>query len=588
MDRKNVMNRINIIILLALFFTACYNQRPALEIYTYEEAQIISGAEDPLWENTGRGLHASFGSTDIRYPKDQVPMEIVVKDMELSAWRGERVNMQLVLWTVSDLKQVECVWQPLVNESGDSIITDYINTRFIRYVIADEYKNGCGLRSNDVETAHLEPDVLDNLSAMDMSGKTVRPVWICIDVPQTAKPGIYSSSVKIYSKMNSPQELRIKLNVQDRTIPSIVNREFHLNLKQNPLVIALWHDVKPWSDEHFEAMKPYMQLLAKSGQKSVSCLLYEGVSEDVTFNTPTSMIKWSKTSEGRWKFDFSILERWIQFMESMGIDKHINLYSILPLNKQLFYRNEINGSNTLVSLQEDSEARRKILKAYFSNLSQFLSEQGWMDKTSIVIEDKNQENLADFIYWMRKYEPEFQITLITKRYRPELLDSVQHLGLSAQYITAESMIEMKKTDDTKTSLTIDCMLERPNLFTFSSPSEAAWFGWFAAAHRLDGLYYSGFNDWTADPLIDGRTSHAPSGANSLIYPDCRSSVRFEKLMEGIQDYEKLNILEKDLNTMQLEELHKLQSRFTVHRMDDNEAAIVVRKGREIINRLSDL
>ncbi len=581
------MTRIYIIATALLILTSCYNQRKDIAINTYQESDLSNTSEDPLWERTGRGLHASFGSTDVRYPKYKVPMEIVVKDFELTAWKGERINTQIVLWTVSDIKQVECVWQPLVSVTGDTIPTTTIKTQFVRYIIADKYENGCGERFNDPQSAHLVADVLDQLPAMDMMAHTVRPVWVSLDVPEDASPGKYTSSVKIYSKKNSPQELRLTLNVQNKTIPSCDQRKFHLNLRQNPLAIALWHDVKPWSDEHFKVTKPYMRLLAEAGQKSVSCLLYEGVNEDVTFNLPTSMIRWSRTSNGKWKFDYSVLEKWIRFMEDNGIDRHINLYSILPLNKQLFYRNEKDGVSTLISLKEDNELRRKILKTYFANLRQFLTDKGWMGKTSIVIEDKNQEYLSDFIYWMRKYEPDFKITLITKRYRPELLDSVQHLGLSAQYITAESMLELLKVDDTKTSLTIDCSLERPNLFSFSSPAEATWFGWFAAAHRLDGLYYSGFNDWNASPLIDGRSPNAPAGANALVYPGCRSSIRFEKLKEGIQDYEKLIILSEDFTGADLEELAKIQARFTVHRMDDNEAESVVKKGREIINKLSE-
>lgn len=581
------MTRIYIIATALLILTSCYNKRKDVAINTYQEADLSNASEDPLWERTGRGLHASFGSTDVRYSKYKVPMEIVVKDFELTAWKGERVNAQIVLWTVSDIKQVECVWQPLVSENGDTISTTIINTRFVRYVIADKYENGCGERTNDPTNAHLVADVLDQLPAMDMVAQTVRPVWVSFDVPDDALPGRYTTSVKIYSKKNSPQELRLTLNVQNKQIPSYDQQKFHLNLRQNPLAIALWHDVKPWSDEHFKVMKPYMRLLAEAGQKSVSCLLYEGVNEDVTFNLPTSMIQWLRTPNGKWKFDYSVLEKWISFMQENGIDQHINLYSILPLNKQLFYRNEKDGHSNLISLKEDSELRREILKTYFANLRQFLTDKGWMGKTSIVIEDKNQEYLSDFIYWMRKYEPDFKITLITKRYRPDLLDSVQHLGLSAQYISAESMLELLKIDDTKTSLTIDCSLERPNVFSFSSPAEATWFGWFAAAHGLDGLYYSGFNDWNAKPLIDGRSLNAPAGAHALIYPDCRSSIRFEKLREGIQDYEKLNVLSKDFTGNDLEELAKIQARFTVHRMNDNEAEIVVKKGREIINKLSE-
>jgi len=580
------MNRIHILLLTVFILSSCYNQRPEKNIETYTEADLPVLNEDPLWENTGKGLHASFGSIDLRYARHKVPMESVVKDKRFVAWKGEKINAQIVLWSVTNVKQVECVWEPLTNSNGDTIDASHIKTRYVRYVLSDEYGEGCGTRSKDANTVQLVGDVLDELPGMNMDPKTVRPVWISIDVPETAQPGVYTSSLKIFSRKNSPQELRFTLDVQNKVLSSSEDRTFHLNIKQEPLAIALWHDVKPWSQDHFDLMRPYIKMLAEAGQKSVSCLLYEGVDEHRAFSLPTSMITWTKTKQGKWKYDFSILERWIRFMGEMGIDKHINLYSILPQNKQLFYYDEVSGENKLLSLQVDSRDRRGVLKSYFTKLSNFLSERGWLSKTSIVIEDKNQEYLTDFIYWMRQYEPEFRITLITKRYRPELLDSVQHLGLSAQYITAESMIEMKKAEGVKTSLAIDCDLERPNMFSFSSPAEASWFGWFAAAHGLDGMYFDGFNNWTPQPLKDGRSSYSPAGAGFLIYPECRSSIRFERLKEGIQDFEKISILLKDLTPAEQKELQRLLARFTVHRMDDHEAANVVMSGRELLNQLS--
>lgn len=49
-------------------------------------------------------------------------------------------------------------------------------------------------------------------------------------------------------------------------------------------------------------------------------------------------------------------------------------------------------------------------------------------------------------------------------------------------------------------------------------------------------------DEPADPLTDSRFRAWLAGDTYLVYPDARSSIRFERLREGIQDAEKIRIL----------------------------------------------
>src|SRR5699024_11553043 len=55
-----------------------------------------------------------------------------------------------------------------------------------------------------------------------------------------------------------------------------------------------------------------------------------------------------------------------------------------------------------------------------------------------------------------------------------------------------------------------------------------------------------FNSWTKKPLQDSRFRTWPAGDTYIVYPQNRSSIRFEKLREGIQDYEKIRIIKKQL------------------------------------------
>ena len=59
-----------------------------------------------------------------------------------------------------------------------------------------------------------------------------------------------------------------------------------------------------------------------------------------------------------------------------------------------------------------------------------------------------------------------------------------------------------------------------------------------------------FNSWVENPLVDSRFRTWPAGDTYITYPQARSSIRYERLVEGIQDYEKVQIVKKLLEQKQ--------------------------------------
>jgi hypothetical protein len=62
------------------------------------------------------------------------------------------------------------------------------------------------------------------------------------------------------------------------------------------------------------------------------------------------------------------------------------------------------------------------------------------------------------------------------------------------------------------------------------------------AHAYDGMLRWAYDAWPADPVRDARHLLWPAGDSYMIYPGGESSIRFEKMREGIVDYEKIRIL----------------------------------------------
>src|SRR5699024_3667393 len=73
-----------------------------------------------------------------------------------------------------------------------------------------------------------------------------------------------------------------------------------------------------------------------------------------------------------------------------------------------------------------------------------------------------------------------------------------------------------------------------------------YLGWYALAGNFDGFLRWSFNSWVKDPLLDSRFRTWPAGDTYTIYPGPRSSIRHERTVEGIQDYEKARITRQQL------------------------------------------
>lgn len=96
-----------------------------------------------------------------------------------------------------------------------------------------------------------------------------------------------------------------------------------------------------------------------------------------------------------------------------------------------------------------------------------------------------------------------------------------------------------------TTFYVACGIARPNTFTFSPPAEACYLGWVASAMGFDGFLRWASNSWGEHPERDARNPRWPAGDTFLMYPGGVRSVRFERLREGIQDYEKMRILREE-------------------------------------------
>ena len=518
------MNILTIVLMVALPFLVAAQPRSSMRLD---------------WATTGS--HCVIGGVpSLEYQK---------KAFNHSAWRGEKVFAQAVISSDAELKDVTVAVSDL--RSGKSVIgSGNISVQFVSFVVSDlldTTKFGqCSSREDKSKWGEvLVADVLDLKESMNIPTGRKQPVWMTVNVPSDAKPGKYTGRMSVSSSNAKTRSLPVELVVSDHILPPAHDWAFHLDLWQNPYSVARYAGVPLWSEAHFEAMRPVMRMLAEAGQKSVTATIMNRPWNGQTEDAFGSMVTKIRRIDGSWLYDYTIFDRWVEFMFSLGIDRQINCYSMIPWALEFDYYDQATSSPTTFQAAPGSEEYNEYWGSFIADFSRHLKAKGWFEKTMIAMDERPMESMQAVLSLIRRTEPDFKISLAGNYHEPinfGIADFSE--GFAPKKEFPESAKAKRKGLGLTTTFYTCCAEAHPNMFVISDPDEAAWLGWFAQAENYDGYLRWAYNSWTMDPLADARFRTWPAGDCFVVYPGGRGSVRFSKLVEGIQDFEKIRILKE--------------------------------------------
>ena len=546
--------------------------------------------DETAWNKQPSAPQISWGSTDVRYAKLNVPVLAKTSTWKTTAWRGERVNAQAVVWTKTDVSNLRISVGDL--RCGSSIIpSSNIKPSFVRYVMTDELnkdgKGACGHRENKAEwDSSIVADVLYKPEIKEIKAHSAQPVWVNIHVPQDVKAGVYKGTLTVSGSGFSEMKLNMEIAVTGRVLPSPKEWAFHLDLWQNPYSVARYHNVPLWSDAHFEAMRPVMKILAGAGQKVITTTImhkpWNGQTED-HFNSMVSKIK---NIDGTWSYDYAVFDKWVEFMMSVGIDKQINCYTLIPWALKFDYYDKATNSIQFIEAKPGDAAYENYWKPFLKDFASHLRSKGWFERTTIAMDERGLEAMREAIKVIRMADPDYKISL-AGNYHEEIESELYDYCLAFGYnFPEETKVVRDKAGKVSTVYTC-CAEARPNTFTFSPPAEAAWIGWHAAAGNYSGYLRWAYNSWTNDPLRDSRFRTWAAGDCYIVYPHGYSSIRMERFIEGVQDYEKIRILCKEFEdkkaTGSLKKLNTAVSMFSAENIWNRDATADVNAARKVLN-----
>ena len=578
-----------LIILGAFLFSI--NSLNAQTSTNYEEASNPISTNPSLWVKVS-APQVSWGSTDIRYKKEEpAPIARLKKDINLTAWKGERVSAQLVVWTPEALDNLSFIVSDLTS-GKETISKDNVRTGFVRYVMTDELnkdgKGGCGYRKSSDYDSTLVADPIDHIaSTLTVPANATQGGWISVRVPQQVKAGKYTGTVTVKDGDKVLSELKLAVNVKNRTLPASTEWAFHLDLWQNPYAEARYYNVEPFSKEHFDRMRPDMQNYVDAGGKVITASIMHKPWNGQTYDPFESMVTWLKKADGTWYFDYTVFDKWVEYMMSLGVKKQINCYSMVPWRLSFQYFDQASNSFKYLDAKPGEAAYDEFWGNMLTSFAKHLKEKGWFDITHISMDERPMKDMLATLKVIRKADKDFKVSL-AGTYHDELVKELHDYCIAIGEKFPAEVIKSRKEAGQVTTYYTCCTEPRPNTFTFSAPAEAEWLGWFAAKENLDGYLRWALNSWVKNPLQASRFTAWAAGDTYMIYPEGRSSIRFERLIEGIQSYEKIRILkeefEKKGNKSAIKKIDKILKAFDEFSLEEIPAATVVTKAKEAINK----
>lgn len=547
---------------------------------------------DPKEWAKAKGTYAHWGSTNQRYAKQVVPQTGHQTSLLLEGWRGEVVNAQAVVWSGVDVSDLTITLTSFQNTKGEQLPSEAFQTGPVRYVMTDELnkdgKGGCGHRPDASKyDSLLVADPIDlGRTVVALEAQTTQPVWVQCAIPPSAQPGTYRGALLLKAGDQLIKRLPLAVRVSTRVLPKPETWAYHLDLWQNPFAVARYHQVPLWSDAHFEAMRPLMKRLADAGQKVITASIMHKPWNAQTEDHYESMITWMKRADGTWVYDYTVFDRWVEFMSSLGIKKQINCYSMVPWELSFrYYDQATDGMKSIKAAPGDAayeELWVPMLKAFASHLR----EKGWFDRCAIAMDERPMEVMKKTLAVIRRADPAFKVSL-AGNYHAEIEPDIDDYCITIAQDFPIDVRARRAAEGKPTTYYTCCTEVFPNTFTFSEPAEATWISYYCAKKQLDGYLRWAYNSWPLEPLLDSRFRSWAGGDTYLVYPGARTSIRFEKLIEGIQAHEKITCLRKEFkqtgNKAGLRKIDRLLSSFGLYDAPQIPAARTVERANKLLN-----
>jgi len=167
------------------------------------------------------------------------------------------------------------------------------------------------LKPEEVRRAGRRLQFYDHISGRagaDVEADTCRPVWLTLNVPADAAPGVYRGRVRVQAKDVEPVSVPVEAEVLGWRVPDTPDWQVVLQIEQSPYAVAERYGVPLWSEAHFRLMEASFQHLGRIG---CDWLFIPVLWNTELGNLRDSPLQWVRKADGEMTFDYRVMDRYI-------------------------------------------------------------------------------------------------------------------------------------------------------------------------------------------------------------------------------------------------------------------------------------
>jgi hypothetical protein len=465
----------------------------------------------------------------------------------LSAARNEVVSLQLVVLSDSPRRGVTVDAAPCRGARGELPAPRW---RAVGYVPVKKNTPQTPTEELAGTAPGLFPDPLLDLGSLALEPGQAQPVWLTLHVPPEAAPGAYRGSV-IMTDGNEKVELGYTVEAASALLPA-----------ERSLRIANWY----WAEErvmkHFGVTTLYSEPWWRMMEGFLRNLWEHR--QNVFWVRPYGWVCRFIAYSGQLKLDFSRFDRWCEILRGLGTDFWLDgpfltvrdgYDAAFEVPVPVVVGNRVD----IRRLRCDDPRVEPFLCQFLREYSRHVREQGMAGRVLIHIGDEphgsQMEDYARIASMAHRYAPDLPIIEaldVSKDY--DFFD--EHVDVWApllgRYDPHIDLIRARR-EAGKQVWHYTCLFPRghhPNRFVDYPLLKTRILHWMNYRWDLTGYLHWGWNAWTPDPFNDlepewGSGSTLPAGDAFIVYPGSDGvldSIRYEQMLEGIQDYELLKAL----------------------------------------------
>ena len=162
-----------------------------------------------------------------------------------------------------------------------------------------------------------------------------------------------------------------------------------------------------------------------------------------TYDYYNSMITWIKKMDGSWTYDYSVFDRWVEFMMSMGINKEINCYTMIPWKLSFQYFDQATNTMKVVVAHPGDEEYEALWLPFLRDFASHLKAKEWFPITCISMDERPMDVMQKVISIIHKADKDFKISLAGALHS-ELSDDLYDYCVALRMKYTDEQIQRRK------------------------------------------------------------------------------------------------------------------------------------------------